>query len=61
MTRGASKSFHAKKTKQIIMIIEYTINLTKSWTDLLTVKYKTTGWVVQNRIKLTRGLCNVLI
>ena len=33
MTRGASKSFHAKKN-QIIMIVEYTINLTKSWTDL---------------------------
>ena len=39
MTRGASKSFHAKK-KKIIMIVEYTINLTKSWTDLKYASHK---------------------
>ena len=39
MTRGASKSFYAKK-KQIIMIVEYTINLTKSWTDLKYASHK---------------------
>ena len=39
MTRGASKSFHAKK-KQIIMIVEYTINLSKSWTDLKYASHK---------------------
>ena len=40
MTRGASKSFHAKKKKKITMIVEYTINLTKSWTDLKYASHK---------------------
>ena len=40
MTRGASKSFYAKKKKQIIMIVEYTINLSKSWTDLKYASHK---------------------
>ena len=34
------RAFMQKKKKQIIMIIEYTINLTKSWTDLRYASHK---------------------
>ena len=34
------RAFMQKKKKQIIMIVEYTINLTKSWTDLKYASHK---------------------